>query len=120
MIYKVVRDSLGNVVCFGPNDDNYDPNQPYVIEAVVPTLPIQIPKSVTMRQARTALFNAGLLDATNAAIASMSGDAGVKARIDWEFSQVVMKDWPLVNALTTVLRITSEQLDQLFITAATL
>jgi hypothetical protein len=25
MSYKVVRDADENVICFGPNDDNYDP-----------------------------------------------------------------------------------------------
>lgn len=28
MSYKLVRNALGNVVCFGPNDDNYEPTVP--------------------------------------------------------------------------------------------
>lgn len=78
------------------------------------------PKQVTMRQARIALLNAGLLATTETAIAGMLGPAGDKARIEWEFSQVVMRDWPLVAALMPTLGLTSAQVDQLFITAATL
>ena len=81
---------------------------------------VKVPNQVTMRQARIALLNAGLLDTTNAAIAGMLGPAGDKARIEWEFSQVVMRDWTLVAALMPTLGLTSAQVDQLFITAATL
>lgn len=80
----------------------------------------RVPKQVYMRQARTALLNAGLLDAVDSAIASMNGAAGKKARIEWEFSQVVQRDWPLVNSLAPVLGLTSQQIDQLFIEASSL
>ena len=79
-----------------------------------------IPKSVTMRQARTALFNAGLLTTVNTAIAAMPGVAGDVARIQWEFSSDVLRDQPLVTALSSVLGLTAAQLDSLFITASTL
>jgi len=70
-----------------------------------------------MRQARRALLNAGLLTTTNAAIAGMVGAEGGAARIDWEYSQVVMRNWPLVAALMPILGLTRAQVDQLFITA---
>ena len=79
-----------------------------------------VPKSVTMRQARTALFNAGLLTTVNTAIASMPGAVGDVARIQWEFSSDVLRDQPLVTALSSVLGLTAAQLDSLFITASTL
>ena len=80
--------------------------------------PIVVPVAVTMRQARLALLQAGKLSAVNAAIASMSGIQGEAARIEWEFSNEVKRSQPLVAALAPVLGMTSEQLDQLFITAA--
>lgn len=85
-----------------------------------PPLPIEVPKAVTMRQARLALLQAGKLGTVNAAIASMSGAQGEAARIEWDYSNEVQRAQPLVSALGGVLGMTSEQLDQLFITAATL
>ena len=85
-----------------------------------PVIVMTVPKSVTMRQARTALFNAGLLTTVNTAIAAMPGSAGDIARIQWEFSSDVLRDQPLVTALSSVLGLTAAQLDSLFITAANL
>lgn len=82
--------------------------------------PAKVPQSVTMRQARLALLQAGKLGTVNAAIASMAGAQGEAARIEWDYSNEVQRAQPLVAALGGVLGMTSEQLDQLFITAATL
>lgn len=82
--------------------------------------PANVPKSVTMRQARLALLQAGKLGTVNAAISSMEGVQGEAARIEWNYSNEVQRAQPLVAALGGVLGMTSEQLDQLFITAATL
>lgn len=81
---------------------------------------VEVPKAVTMRQARLALLMAGKLSYVNSAIASMSGVQGEAARIEWEFSNEVQRAQPLVAALAPVLGMTSEELDQLFITAARL
>ena len=81
---------------------------------------IQVPQTVTMRQARLALLQSGSLSAVNAAIAGMSGAMGEAARIEWEFSSEVKRNQPLVVALTPTLGFTSKQLDDLFILAATL
>lgn len=89
----------------------------YVEPPVVPE-PIPVPQTVSMRQARLALLQAGKLSAVNSAISSMPGAQGDAARIEWEFSSEVRRNQPLVTALTPVLGMTSEQLDQLFILAA--
>lgn len=81
-----------------------------------PTLPV-VPAKVTMRQARRALFGAGLLGTVNTAIASMPGAAGEIARIDWDTSSEVMRTWPLVSTLGAALGLTSTQLDALFLKA---
>lgn len=78
-----------------------------------------VPTFVTMRQARTQLALAGMLGTVNAAIAAMPGTEGDLARIEWEFSSTVERNRPFVNAMIPVLGITSEQLDDLFIQAAT-
>lgn len=81
---------------------------------------VEVPQSVTMRQARLALLNAGLLTEVNSAVAGMSGAAGDAARIEWEFSSMVERHKVLVTSLGTVLGLSDAQLDALFINAATL
>lgn len=85
-----------------------------------PPEPVKPPQSVTMRQARLALLQAGKLSAVNAAISTMSGVQGEAARIEWEFSNEVQRSQPLVAALAPVLDMDSSQLDQLFIAASKL
>ena len=78
------------------------------------------PKAVTMRQARLALLQAGLLSTVNTAVANMPGAAGEAARIEWEYSGEVQRDKALVQALAPVLGLNDAQLDALFMTAAAL
>lgn len=80
----------------------------------------QVPVEVTMRQARLALLNAGLLANVTAAIAAMTGAAGDSARIEWEFSSTVQRNKPLVLSLGAALSLTEAQIDDLFITAKSL
>ncbi len=80
----------------------------------------KVPVSVTMRQARMALLNAGLLNAVNAAIAAIPGASGDAARIEWEFSSEVQRNRPLLSGLAQALGLSEAQIDQLFITAAML
>lgn len=79
-----------------------------------------VPQVVTMRQARRALLGAGKLAAVETAINAMPEPDKSEARIDWDRSQEVRRDWPLVAALAPTLGLTDAQIDQLFITAATL
>lgn len=78
----------------------------------------EIPQSVTMRQCRIALLDAGLLDAVQSSIATMPGVDGERARIDWEYALDVRRDWPLINALGSQLGLTDQQIDDLFLAAA--
>lgn len=79
---------------------------------------LQVPRVVSMAQARQALHQAGLLMAVNNAVASMSGSAGDAARIDWEFRAEVHRDRALVKSMAETLGFTEDQLDELFIAAA--
>lgn len=98
--------------------------QPGIAEEFVESpelyIPLEVPKSVTIRQARLALLKSGLLDQVNAALNSLQGAEGEAARIEWEYSQEVWRNRPFVILLGEVLGLTSEQIDDLFIEAATL
>lgn len=87
-----------------------------VVMAEPPAAPV--PSAVTMRQARLALLQAGLLDQVNAAIAAMPGVEGEAARIEWEYAQEVRRDSPLVAGLSATLGLTEAQLDDMFRMAA--
>lgn len=86
-----------------------------------PTLqdpPIGVPPRVTMRQARLALLQAGLLDEVEAALAALPGDEGRAARIEWDYSSEVWRNKPFVQQLAVSIGLSEAQLDELFITAA--
>jgi hypothetical protein len=89
-------------------------------EVVVESIPPKAPLAVTMRQARLALLQAGLLTQVDSAIAAMLGPEGDAARITWEFSSMVDRDQPLVQSIGTSLGMNDAALDNLFIIAASL
>lgn len=75
-----------------------------------------VPLVVSMRQARLALLQAGLLSQVDAAIA-----AGNEAdKITWEYATEVNRSDALVANMSTGLGLTAEQLDNLFTLAASL
>lgn len=76
---------------------------------------------VSMRQARLALLQAGLLSQVEAAIAAIE-DAGQRqaVQIEWEYAAEVNREHPWVQSLATALGLTEVQLDDLFTLAATL
>lgn len=77
---------------------------------------IPVPSEVTMRQARLALHNAGLLDVVNTSV----NQAGGAALIEWEYAGSVQRNNGLLQRLIPVIGITEAQLDTLFIAAANL
>lgn len=94
-----------------------------VVDGVIsepPPNPVPVPQSVTMRQARLALHAAGLLSGVDAAIASLSEPAKTAAQIEWEYASAVERNAGLVPAMAAALGMTDAQIDDLFITAATL
>lgn len=85
--------------------------------SVVPSVPV----SVSMRQAKRALLNAGLLDAADMAIAGIADDTARRAaQIDWTSATEVRRDWPLVAAIAQALSLTDQQIDALFVAASQL
>ena len=75
------------------------------------------PKVVTMRQARLALLQSGLLATIETAITSGTDEA---MKIEWEYATEVKRDWGSLITLVTQLGITDLQLDALFQLASTL
>ena len=76
---------------------------------------------VSMRQARLALLQAGLLSQVEAAIAAIE-DAGLRqaVQIEWEYAAEVNRTHPWVQTLWAALGLSAEDLDALFEQAATL
>lgn len=94
-----------------------------VVDGVIvpaPAPPVPVPESVTMRQARLALHAAGLLSGVDAAIASMQEPAKTAAAIEWEYASAVERNAGLVPAMAAALGMSEADIDDLFITAATL
>jgi len=74
-----------------------------------------VPSRVSMRQARLALLQAGLLGDVDAAVVA----AGGAAQIEWEYAQEVRRNAPLVASIATAANLTDAQLDDLFRLAVT-
>ena len=72
------------------------------------------PESVSMRQARLALLQAGLLQAAEDAISGMTGVEGDVARIEWQYAQEVRRSQPLVQSIASGLGLDDRALASLF------
>ena len=78
--------------------------------------PSLVPLAITMRQAKLALHNNGLLSAVESGIALMP----VSSQIEWEAASTVQRNSPLVTALASALGLNSTALDDLFIAGSLL
>ena len=76
-----------------------------------------VPTVVTMRQARLALHQSGLLVTITNAIMNGTDD---ELKIEWEYGTELRRDWVSLMALANSLGMTSAQLDTLFTLADTL
>lgn len=81
---------------------------------------LQKPQAVTMRQARLALLQQGLLPQVQLAIDSLPSPQKEAAQIEWDYSSEVHRDKPFVLTLGAALGLTEVQLDDLFTLASTL
>ena len=83
-----------------------------------PPNPVQTPQEITMRQARLALLDIGLLDNVPVVINSLPEPDRTRAQIEWEYSNALQRDNPFVTVLGTALGLSSSDIDNLFITAS--
>lgn len=74
-----------------------------------------VPQEITIRQAVLALREAGYLAAVEAWVANLDGEL----EIYWKRSQTVRRDHAFVESARVELGLTQQQMDQLFILAAT-
>jgi hypothetical protein len=85
---------------------------------VNPPIVVPIPQEITMRQARLALHDAGLLSNVVSAINSLPEPSKTKAMIEWEYSNALQRNNPFVTTLGTALGLSSDDIDNLFIAAS--
>jgi len=78
--------------------------------------PGYVPQSILLWQCRATLAGIGKLDTVDAAVKQLGGAAPAA----WEYSPTVSRNSPLVAQMAGLLGLTSQQVDQLFIDAATL
>lgn len=78
-----------------------------------------VPEVVSRRQALRALQAAGLLDQVEPAIAALPSPQREIAMIDWQAATEFRRDHELIALLGMALGLTEQQIDALFIDAAT-
>lgn len=106
----LVGGSIGDQIING----EISPRAPAAVYAPVPAM-------VTMRQARRALFDAGLLAEVEAAIAAIADSAQrTLAQIDWNTARDVERRHPFTLFMAEALGLDDAELDDLFRKAATL
>lgn len=72
--------------------------------------------TMTMRQARLALLASNRLDVVENAVKTLSREA----QIDWEYSTIIERDYPLIDELKAELNMSDNDIDELFAFAKTL
>lgn len=77
-----------------------------------------VPQEVTMRQARLALYNAGILDAAQGVIDALPMPQRRQAQIEWEYALSVRRDHPLIALMISEGLATEAEVDGLFMAAA--
>lgn len=111
---------------FGTCPDDSDTGQPGVIGAFVEAdynsmhddeLNARIPQSVTIRQGRRALLDAGYIPAIDAFIASLPSPQKEQAQNDWEYASTIERGAPLTATLAAVLGLDKAAMDALFVKA---
>jgi hypothetical protein len=85
-----------------------------------PPEPVVIPYEIANWRARAVLEIAGLLPTVDAAIAALTGDAGIVARAAWNSGAPFVRNGPTVTALSSALGLTSAQVDAMFLQAESL
>ena len=117
MSYKVVRNN-GALVCFGPNEDGYEPllkdGEVLTVEDDAPAVAQII--SVSAWDLRKALNQTGHRAAVEAVIAAASQDV----KDGWATEQTYQRDHPLVEALGVAAGLSDATIDEIFVLANSL
>ena len=80
-----------------------------------------VPVAVEAWQAKRALVDSGHYALVESAIAALGDDAeSLSIKVDWACAKTFRRDWPALVALAAQLEMDSDDLDALFVHAATL
>lgn len=80
----------------------------------------QAPEEVLLWQFRAAVTLAGLKDAVDAAVAALPEPSKTVATEKWEYGNTVRRNHAMITSLSASLGLTSNQVDNIFKTAASL
>jgi len=124
MSYKIVKDSDGRVIAFGPNEEAYEPFVAKgcsleIVEEAPPAGVVPVPEpviSVTPWQIRKALNQLDLRDAVEHAVAV----ADQTTQDAWQYATEFVRTDPLVVNISLALSKSGEELDSLFELASSL
>lgn len=89
------------------------------IAPYIPPSPV-VPQVITARQGKLTLLDYGIYQNVIDYIASIPGEAGIRAKISWEAATEFNRNDPVLAAITQALNLNSEEIDQMFIHGATL
>ena len=79
---------------------------------------VNVPDKVTIRQAKLALLDFGLLDEVDAIL--QSPNVPQKTKIEWEYANEIERRWVDESGVLSYLGYEKEQVDELFLYASTL
>lgn len=86
-----------------------------------PAKPITIPEAVEAWQAKRALVDSGHYALVEGAINALGDDPeSLSVKVDWASAKTFRRDWPALVALAAQLDLDADDLDALFMHAATL
>lgn len=74
-----------------------------------------VPQSITARQARLAMLQAGLLDQVEEMLSQNKAWS-----IEWEYASEIERTHPLISVMQQALGLTENQVDELFVTGSLL
>lgn len=80
------------------------------------SFPVVVPVEISMRNAEIVMLRAGILDDVQAIMASDMPTA--EAKIDWARATTLRRDHAMLAAVGSLLGLTTEQIDALFIEGA--
>jgi hypothetical protein len=88
------------------------------VPEVVNELIVEVPQSITRFQAKSALLSVGLLETVESLM--LTNNVPHQIKLAWTDAQVFYRTSPALNSLASVLGMTSEDLDNLFILGASI
>ena len=119
MSYKVVRNSQGDVVAFGPNDNNYEPHiaagNVLTVENTEPTLAATIPQTISRYQAMVQLRRDNKIAALTV---FLNGPGKEDAKDAFENLGKFSRNSNFITTFGAEAGFTEAELDQLFINAS--